>query len=138
MLRSAVTLGYVLAAVLAPKVCCCAFHATADTQPQRTAVITEVREKTCPHCLTTETPTESKPKDKPKCPCKEGRSHEAPAVVTAPASQGIDAPTGLSVAGFIDRLPVPASTAAPFTSITRTGPPLTADDLLRAFHILRC
>ena len=41
-------------------------------------------------------------------------------------------------AGFIDRLPLPTSTAAPFVALPRTGPPLTADDLLRAFHLLRC
>lgn len=138
MLRFAVTLWYVVAAVLAPKLCCCALSHAAESKPRRSAAVTEVRAKTCPHCRTTEKPTESTPKDKPKCPCKEGRTHEVPAVVTAPASQGIDAPTGLSVAGFTDRLPVPALTAAPFTSVTRTGPPLTADDLLRAFHLLRC
>jgi hypothetical protein len=136
MLRYAVTFWYVLTAVLAPTTCCCALSHAAEAQPQR--AVTEVREKTCPHCRTSETPTDSKPADKPKCPCQEGHSHEAPAVVTAPASHWIDAPTGLSVAGFIDRIPVAAVAAAPFVALPRTGPPLTADDLLRVFHFLRC
>ncbi|HET6572953.1 MAG TPA: hypothetical protein VFG68_05070 [Fimbriiglobus sp.] len=139
MLRLAVTLGYVMAAVLVPKVCCCALQATTDAQPQRTAAVTEVRGTTCPHCRPTHTPTDSKPTDKPKCPCKDGRSQDAPAVVTAPASQwlaGPDAPTGLSDAWAIGQSPV--LDAVPFLSVPRTGPPLTADDLLRAFHILRC
>jgi hypothetical protein len=139
MARFAVTIGYILAAILAPKVCCCALSHASEVMSQRTAVVTEVREKTCPHCRTTETtPDDSKPANKRKCPCKEGRSHETPAVVTAPASLLLDAPTGLAVLGLTDRLPVPAFAAAPFTSVPRTGPPLTADDLLRAFHILRC
>src|SRR5687767_3300472 len=112
MLRYAVTFGYVLAAVLAPKVCCCALNPAAETGPQRTAAVAEVRAKTCPHCRTPEkSPDDSQPVDKPKCPCKEGRSHEAPAVVTAPASIWLDAPSGLSVIGFIDRLPAPVFAA---------------------------
>ncbi|HVK15628.1 MAG TPA: hypothetical protein VM533_01685 [Fimbriiglobus sp.] len=139
MARYVVTLGYILAAVLAPKLCCCALSHAAEAKPQQAAA-TEVRAKTCPHCHTTETAPDdaNSPADKPKCPCKEGHSHEAPAVVTAPASYWLDAPTLLSVTGFNDRLPVPAFTASPFTSVPRTGPPLTVDDLLRAFHILRC
>jgi hypothetical protein len=141
MLRHAVTLWYVLAAVLTPKVCCCALRPTPDVQPQRTAAVTEVREKTCPHCRTTEkAPDDAKPADKPKCPCKEGQSHEPPAVVTAPASQwlaGPDAPTGSPCVWTFDRQSV-LTTTTPFTSVPRTGPPLTSDDLLRAFHLLRC
>jgi hypothetical protein len=140
MMRYAVTLWYVVAAVLAPRLCCCALSHAAEAPPQRAAV-TEVREKTCPHCRATESaPDDAKPTDKPKCPCKEGRSHEAPAVVTAPASQwlaGPDAPTGYADVWTFGRTPVLAADAS-FTSVPRTGPPLTADDLLRAFHILRC
>ena len=139
MMRYAVTFWYVLAAVLAPKVCCCALNPAAEAQPRQTAAVAEVRAKTCPHCRTSETtPDDPRPADKPKCPCKEGRSHEAPAVVTAPASQWLDAPSGLSVVGFTDRLPAPVFAATPFVALPRTGPPLTADDLLRVFHFLRC
>lgn len=141
MLRYAVTFWYVVAAVLAPRLCCCALGHAAEATPQRTAVVSEVREKTCPHCRTAGTvPDDSRPTEKPKCPCKEGRSHEAPAVVTAPASQwlaGPDAPTGSPDVRAFDGLSVPAA-AAPFTSSPRTGPPLTTDDLLRVFHFLRC
>jgi hypothetical protein len=139
MLRYAVTLWYVVAAVLAPRLCCCALSHAAEAKPKQTPAVTEVRAKSCPHCRTTETtPDDARPTDKPKCPCKESHAHDAPAVVTAPASYWLDAPAGQSVTGFTDRLPVPAFVASPFTSVPRTGPPLSADDLLRAFHILRC
>jgi hypothetical protein len=134
MLRHAVTIGYILAAVLAPRVCCCAATPThpQPTEPQRVA-------KTCPHCRTAEkVPGDATPSDKPKCPCQEGHSHTSPAVVTAPASPWLDAPAGLLTVGFADRLPAPAFAAAPFVALPRTGPPLTEDDLLRAFHLLRC
>src|SRR5688572_7578062 len=138
MVRYAITLWYVVAAILAPGMCCCAVSHAAEVKPQRAAV-TEVHAKTCPHCRTPETaPDDAPPTDKPKCPCKEGRSHEVPAVVTATASQLLDAPAGLIITGFADRLPVPAYAAAPFVALPRTGPPLTADDLLRVFHLLRC
>jgi hypothetical protein len=152
-MRHAITACYVLAAVLAPRACCCAFRSTVAAKPHWTEAVahTQVRAKGCPHChhaadeKPATAPDGSQPAGAPgksNCPCKEGRSHDAPAVVTATASQllaGPDGPAAHPATHEFDRLPVPALAAAPGqTSGARSGPFLTEDDLLRAFHLLRC
>jgi hypothetical protein len=142
MVRIALAAWYVVAAVLVPKVCCCAFHPSAQANPHPAKAVVQVRAPACPHCKTSDEPPSDAPKPapgQPHCPCKD-HPHEAPAaVVSAPTAQWLGGPTVLAAPLGSDR-----STATDLvsdqrtTTTVRTGPFLTTDDLLRAFHILRC
>jgi hypothetical protein len=152
MVRHVITAWYVLVAVLAPKTCCCAFRSAVEAKPHRTEAVAhaQVRSKGCPFCHAADgkrptTPDGSKPTggpDKPGCPCRDGHSVDALAVVTAPVAQQLTGPDGTAsypANHDFDRLPAPtlAAVSGP-AAATRAGPFLTADDLLRAFHFLRC
>jgi hypothetical protein len=137
MLRVVLAAWYIVAAVVAPHVCCCDHHPTAEAAAAAAPA--------CPHCPTasddrTESPKPAPTPGKPTCPCKENHSHDAPAVVTAPHwAGGPDGATGYLVSDRPTRLAVPAlAAAAGLGEVPRAGPFLTRDDLLRAFHILRC
>jgi hypothetical protein len=142
MVRLAVIIWYALAAVFVPKACCCLFHLHAPPKPTAKAVRTAkpvAATAGCPHCRTAgeseQAPGEPTPQ---KCPCRDGRPAE-PAITPSP-TVAVEAlgTVGPHPAVVSDRPTGPAVAVTRPGAPVRAGPFLTADDLLHAFHILRC
>lgn len=146
MFRTAVTIYLSLATLVGPAVCCCSVPPLAApvsaTQPVRPSSSDD--SGGCPHCrkhpapATPDTPANGPDRPcKPECPC---RSHAAqPALIQTDSDLGGVLSTPLSAVALF---PHPHQAGvdnggradAPVTGV----PFLTAQDLLRAHHLLRC
>ncbi len=157
MFRTALTICYVLTAVLGPRACCrllctangpmASPHAVASAA---SVPVAPANAHACPHCcpgvaepikgVAANQPA-NVPTEKPNCPCKDGIAPDPTAVVAAPHAVAADL------------LDDPSAAPAPWGEslvVTRTldrpagptgGPPapfLTADRLVRVFHLMRC
>src|SRR5262245_13811485 len=143
MLRLLVTICFSLATVLGPGLCCCAFSQQARQEPAKLA---EPPAGHCPHCRTKaakqQQPTKPAPANK-DCPCKQkpDRCPILSLAATAPARQPLaPADAGASDGMLIAILPIQGMNfgIAPLPFLTGDLPFLETDDLLYAFHILRC
>ena len=145
---------YTLTVLIAPALCCCLLRpAAAEAAPVTAAVpvdpVPAESAPACPHCraempapTAPQTP-EPQPADQP-CPCKDataacevGLPAADEAVVTSP-----DAPQS-PVSPFAAAWGLSASVPVVFDWVPRTSPAgnlpfYSTDDLLRAFHLLRC
>lgn len=149
MLRTVVTIYLSLATLAGPAVCCCSVFRFATPASAAHPVRPPSNDESggCPHCHKHAAPTPpdtpTKEPDRPRspdCPC---RSHAAqPAVPQAEAELGVVLTSVLSFADL-----VPAEIAATWIAVAPDLLPasqlallpfLTAQDLLRAHHLLRC
>jgi hypothetical protein len=145
LMRAALTIYLVFATLVGPTVCCCsarllAAHAPRPATPQPV----ETPPAECPHCHkhTPPAPTDEKPQpaQKPECPCC-ARGAD-PVLMQVETDAGwvlatLHALSGLLPVDTFAGSYVLESSARPDTPVVGV-PFLTAQDLLRAHHLLRC
>jgi hypothetical protein len=145
MLRIALTIYLAFATLVGPALCCCSarlWAAQIHTPTSRLAS-TESTLVGCPHCRkhATPAPTENpEPQKKPECPCCARGADPVLTQVETDASWVLSALQALSGLLPVDTLLasfVVESQLEPTTLVVGV-PFLTAQDLLRTHHLLRC
>jgi hypothetical protein len=151
MLRTALTIYLVLATLLSPAVCCCSLRAAASYKEPIPVVdnkSSSLPSGGCPRCRQhVPLPSPVKPVDppakspsKPGCPCL----HHAASPALLEVDPGLNwalATILTATASFATAIPpVPVSVAADLglDRVSASLPFLSARDILRAYHILRC
>jgi hypothetical protein len=145
LMRTAVTIYLAFATLIGPALCCCSARLLAAPAPNPAAPHpVETPPAECPHCRkhTPPTPTDEKPQPskKPECPCCARGADPVLMQVETDAGwvlAALQALSGLLPLESLLASHVIESQVGPTTPVVG-APFLTAQDLLRAHHLLRC
>jgi hypothetical protein len=153
MFRTGISIYLAIMTLAGPWLCCCSAAHLANPKPVApTASTGSGADDELPACCRHRHAArpEQTPGDHPhrggpagpRCPCGKDPNRTAPALDTESARQLRPTPAALSPTDVVALLPAlhtaPAEGIAPVPRERRALPFLTADDLLRVLHLLRC
>jgi hypothetical protein len=151
MLRAGLSIYLAVMTLAAPWLCCCTAARASACKPAASAASADA-DDSLPACCRhrhagrhEQAPADRPHRDGPGgpgCPCGKDPNRTAPALDSESARQLRPAPAAPNPTDAVPPLPTPltapADGVAPVPRERRALPFLTADDLLRVLHLLRC